>query len=101
MYVAMNRFRIATGRENEFEDMWRRRESHLDVVPGFLRFDLLRGEPQEGATAFISRSEWASRDAFMAWTRSEAFAQAHRQAKSPEGVVLGPPRFEGFEAVEL
>ena len=101
MYVAMNRFPIAAGREEEFEEVWRRRESHLDEVEGFLRFHLLRGEPHEGRTVFISRSEWVNRDAFVAWTQSEAFTKAHRQARSPEGVVLGHPQFEGYEVVKL
>ena len=35
MYIAMNRFRIARGREGDFEKLWRERESHLDGVPGF------------------------------------------------------------------
>jgi len=97
----MNRFPIAEGREADFEEVWRRRESYLDEVDGFVRFHLLRGEPKEGRTIFISRSEWKHRDAFVAWTNSEAFTKAHRQARSPEGVVLGHPQFEGYEVVDL
>jgi len=41
MYIAMNRFRIAPGREEEFVDVWRQRESHLDEVAGFKEFHLL------------------------------------------------------------
>lgn len=101
MYVAMNRFPIAEGREADFEDVWRRRESHLDEVDGFIRFHLLRGEAKDGRTVFISRSEWVSKEAFVAWTQGEAFAKAHRQARSPEGVLLGHPQFEGYEDVGL
>ncbi len=101
MYVAMNRFPIAEGREAEFEEVWRRRDSYLDEVEGFQRFHLLRGEPHDGRTIFISRSEWVDQDAFVAWTKSEAFTKAHRQARSPDGVVLGHPQFEGYEVVDL
>jgi len=101
MYVAMNRFRVAPGREEQFERAWRERESTLDEVPGFRRFALLRGETREGETAFVSFSEWDSRAAFEAWTESEAFVKAHRGARMPEGVVLSHPRFEGFGVVEL
>ena len=101
MYVAMNRFRIAAGREEEFERVWRERESYLDDVPGFVRFRLLRGEPSDGETVFVSCSEWAGREAFRAWTESEAFVKAHRQARSPEGVVLAHPQFEGYGVVDL
>ena len=101
MYIAMNRFRVAAGREGEFEEAWRRRESHLDEVEGFLRFRLLRGEEREGETVFVSHSEWESVRAFQSWTESEAFAKAHRQARLPEGVVLSHPMFEGYATVEL
>ena len=98
-YVAMNRFRIAPGREAEFAEVWRNRESHLDEVPGFRRFRLLQGERGEDATVFISHSEWDSRAAFAAWTESEAFTKAHRRGRTPEGLVLAHPDFEGYEVV--
>jgi len=101
MYFAMNRFQITAGREAEFEETWRRRTSYLHEVPGFVEFHLLRGETAEGRTTFVSHSRWESRDAFVAWTESEAFAKAHGSARSPEGVVAGPPRFEGYETVDL
>lgn len=99
MYIAMNRFRIARGREEAFECVWRERESHLDGVPGFRVFHLLRGPSDEDSTLYASHSEWESQEAFQAWTESEAFRRAHGGARTPDGTVLGPPRFEGFEAV--
>jgi heme-degrading monooxygenase HmoA len=99
MFIAMNRFRIALGREEVFEEMWRSRESHLDDVPGFREFHLLRGPSDEEATLFASHSVWDSREAFEAWTESEAFKKAHAQARAPEGTYLEHPRFEGFEVV--
>ena len=29
-FIAMNRFKIAIGRESDFEDIWKNRETHLD-----------------------------------------------------------------------
>jgi heme-degrading monooxygenase HmoA len=99
MFIATNRFRIREGRETEFEKVWRERDSHLDDVPGFKEFHLLRGPSEEGLTLYVSHSSWASRDAFEAWTRSEAFRKAHSRAGSPEGVVAGHPKLETFEVV--
>jgi heme-degrading monooxygenase HmoA len=99
VYVAMNRFRVSAGREGEFEKIWRERESYLDEVPGFREFHLLRGPSEGEATLYVSHSVWNSREAFEAWTRSEAFRKAHAQARSPSGTVLGHPQFEGYEAV--
>jgi len=99
MYIAMNRFKIAKGREPEFIDIWRRRETHLDTVPGFKEFHLLQGPATDDYTLFASHSVWTSRSAFEEWTRSEAFRKAHAQAGGAKGIYLGPPQFEGFEAV--
>lgn len=99
MYIAMNRFRIALGREQEFIKIWKERETHLDAVPGFKEFHLLHGPSDEQGTLFVSHSVWESQAAFTAWTESEAFRKAHSQASSAKDIYLGPPRFEGFEVV--
>ena len=95
----MNRFRVSLGREDVFEEMWRNRESHLDDVPGFREFHLLRGPSDEECTLYASHSSWDSQDVFVAWTESEAFRLAHAKARSPEGTLLGHPQFEGFQVV--
>ncbi len=99
MFIAMNRFRVARGREEEFVDVWRQRETYLDQVPGFKQFQLLRGPSDETATLFASHSEWDSRASFEAWTKSESFRKAHAQAGAAKDIYLGPPQFEGFESV--
>ena len=99
MYIAMNRFRIARGAEETFEKLWRQRESHLDGVPGFREFHLLRGPSDDQATLYASHSLWESEAAFAAWTDSENFRKAHAQARAPQGTYLEHPRFEGFEVI--
>ena len=99
MFIAMNRFKIATGREGDFIDVWKNRETHLHAVPGFKEFHLLQGPATENYTLFASHSMWESRQAFEDWTRSEAFRKAHASAGSARDIYLGPPQFEGFEAV--
>jgi heme-degrading monooxygenase HmoA len=89
------------GQEDLFEDLWRKRESYLSESLGFIAFHLLRGAAGEQSTVFISHSQWQSEQAFIAWTESEAFVKAHRQAKMPDGVVLGPPHFEAYNSVDL
>lgn len=98
-YIAMNRFRVNAGHEEVFEEIWRQRETYLDDVPGFRSFHLLRGETKDGLTLFISHSTWESREAFVAWTRSDVFRKAHGDARSPQGTLAGHPVFEGFEVV--
>lgn len=97
MYIAMNRFRIAPGRGEDFEAVWRNRDSHLKQVPGFVSFRLLRGPESEDSILYVSHSMWLSKAAFEAWTRSEAFRAAHANAGDSRGLHLAPPQFEGFE----
>jgi heme-degrading monooxygenase HmoA len=99
MFIAMNRFRIAPGREEAFETLWRERESHLGGVPGFREFHLLRGARSDEATLYASHSVWDSRTAFEEWTESENFRKAHARARAPKGTYLEHPQFEGFEVV--
>ncbi|SME89198.1 Heme-degrading monooxygenase HmoA [Tistlia consotensis] len=100
MFVAMNRFRIKPGREAEFEEIWRSRDSHLKAVPGFRAFHLLKGPAREGQALYATHTVWDSKADFEAWTRSEAFRLAHAGAGSKRDLYLGPPEFEGFEPVE-
>lgn len=99
MYIAMNRFRIAKGRESDFETLWRERDSHLEGVPGFREFHLLCGSTDEECTLYASHTVWESESAFRAWTESESFKKAHAQARAPSGTYLGHPVFEGFEVI--
>ena len=99
MYSAMNRFRIARGREDVFEELWRSRERHLDEVPGFREFRLLRGPVDDDCTLYASHTTWETEQAFADWTRSDAFKKAHANARAPRGTYLGHPEFEGFEVV--
>lgn len=102
MYFAMNRFRVAAGQEEAFEAVWKARDSSLSEMPGFIEFHLLRGDsvPEEGYTPFISKSAWETRDAFIAWTKSDNFRAAHRSAGENKAMYLGPPKFEGFTVIE-
>ena len=91
-YIAMNNFQIAADQTEPFEERWRRRRSYLQGTPGFESFQLLRGESHDGTIHYVSHSTWASKEAFLAWTESDSFVQAHRGEPLPRGMVLGPPQ---------
>jgi len=97
MFIAMNRFRVVSGCEAAFEDVWLSRDIYLDTVPGFVEFHLLKGPAAEDHTLYASHSVWESRAAFEAWTRSESFRAAHQQAGDHKPLYIGHPQFEGFE----
>jgi heme-degrading monooxygenase HmoA len=99
MFIAMNRFKVVRGSEAAFETVWKTRDTHLADVPGFMTFHLLRGPEYDDHTLYSSHTEWHSRADFEAWTRSEAFRLAHRNAGENRPMYLGHPEFEGFEVV--
>ena len=95
----MNRFKIVKGREMDFEEIWRNRETQLDDVPGFQEFHLVRGNSEETHTLYASHSTWNSQNDFVNWTKSEAFRLAHKGAGKHADLYIGHPIFEGFEVV--
>ena len=52
MYIAMNRFKIVLGKEKEFEEVWKNRDTHLNDVPGFKEFNLVKGETNDEYTLY-------------------------------------------------
>ena len=99
MFIAMNRFKIVLGKEKEFEDVWKNRDTHLEGVPGFKKFHLVKGDTNDEHTLYASHSIWNSKNHFINWTKSEAFRLAHKNSGQHKGLYLGHPNFEGFEVV--
>ncbi len=100
MFIAMNRFRVIAGSEDEFERVWTERDTHLRAVPGFVEFHLLRGPARDDHVLYASHTIWRSRTDFEAWTRSDAFRLAHQSAGGRKPLYIGHPEFEGFEAIQ-
>ena len=100
MFIAMNRFKVVKTEEKAFEDLWLTRESHLDQVPGFVEFHMLRGPEKDDHTLYSSHTIWADKASFTAWTTSEQFRRSHGGAGSTRPLYLGHPEFEGFEVIQ-
>ena len=54
MFIAMNRFKVRKGSELDFEQVWLTRETHLDGVPGFVAFHLLKGPERDDHAVYAS-----------------------------------------------
>jgi len=101
MYIAMNRFTVPTENETEFEELWLNRDSHLKDMDGFVEFHMLKGPVSEdGNRLYASHTVWKSEDSFTAWTKSEAFRAAHRNAGTTRKLYIGHPNFEGFSSIQ-
>jgi heme-degrading monooxygenase HmoA len=100
MFIAMNRFKVRKGAEADFEQVWLKRDSHLDGVPGFIAFHLLKGPERDDHVLYSSHTLWGSEEAFLDWTRSEAFRKAHAGAGGNKPLYLDHPEFEGFTVIQ-
>lgn len=100
MYLTMNRFKVALGQEEIFEEIWASRDSHLKGVDGFVSFHLMKGETRGDHTLYASHTTWRDRAAFEAWTKSDAFRAAHSGVRPQTDLYLGPPQLEVFESVQ-
>ncbi|WVM91945.1 antibiotic biosynthesis monooxygenase [Halopseudomonas pachastrellae] len=63
MFIAMNRFKIKPGHEQDFIDIWKNRDSLL-AAAGLQELNLLQGPTTEEYTLFASHATWESRSAF-------------------------------------
>ena len=100
MFIAMNRFKVRKGSEHDFEQVWLTRKTHLEQVPGFIVFHLLKGPVKDDHVLYASHSLWRSEKHFGAWTRSEAFRKAHAGSGSNKPLYFGHPEFEGFTVLQ-
>ncbi|MEM6615832.1 MAG: antibiotic biosynthesis monooxygenase [Pseudomonadota bacterium] len=99
-YIAMNRFKVKKGSEEDFEGVWLNREVHLNTVPGFKQFHLLRGPERDDHVLYSSHTVWENEQAFTDWTRSEQFRNAHKGAGGNKPLYYGHPEFEGFTVLQ-
>lgn len=109
MIVVTNRIPVAEGHEIDFEDRFRNRAHLVDQSPGFVRNEVHRPRPvrfDHEAGGFVPDEEaqgyyevktwWRSFEDFVAWTRSEAFAEAHKN-RAPKEMFAGPNILEVHE----
>ena len=100
MFIAMNRFKVRKGAEHDFEQVWLKRDSHLDGVPGFIAFHLLKGPERDDYVLYSSHTLWGSEEAFLDWTRSEASRKAHAGAGGNKPLYLDHAELEGFTVIQ-
>lgn len=109
MIVVTNRIPVAAGREAEFEERFKHRAHLVDQAPGFVRNEVHRPRPvklDHASGTFVPDLEreghyevktwWQSLEDFTAWTRSPAFAEAHRN-RAPADLFRGPSVLEVHE----
>lgn len=109
MIVVTNRIPVADGHEADFEDRFSRRAHLVDQAQGFVRNEVHRPRPMKfshEAGGFVPdpdhqgyyevKTWWLRFEDFEAWTRSPAFAEAHKN-RPPKEMFAGPNVLEVHE----
>lgn len=109
MIVVTNRLAVSAGFEAEFEERFKRRVHLVDQAPGFVRNEVHRPRPKRfdhESGGFIDDAEargvyevktwWRSFADFEAWTKSPAFAEAHKN-RPPKEMFREPSVLEVHE----
>lgn len=96
MFVVMNRIPVSRDFQEAFEERFRSRAREVDRMPGFVRNWVLR--PVDPEDPYVVVTVWETREAFEAWTRSEAFQRGHaRSGTLPREAFRGPSKLERYE----
>ncbi len=106
MIVVSNRIQVAAGHESAFEKRFEGRARLVESHPGFVRLEILRpkavdmhGQKLGGSTYYVVLTYWESEQAFVSWTESDDFRQAHAN-RPPKEMFSGPNVFEMHEIIQ-
>lgn len=96
-YVALSRFEVRPGFEQQVTTAFQNRPHLVESAPGFVRLDVLR--PAQQPTEFWLLTYWTDHASFETWHRGHGRKAAHHAM--PEGLKLVPGSAElvGFEHV--
>jgi heme oxygenase (mycobilin-producing) len=107
--VVTNRIPVSEGYEADFEDRFSKRVHLVDQAPGFIRNEVHRPKPMtmshetgrwtpnpDEQGYYEVKTWWRSFEDFVAWTRSDSFAEAHKN-RPPKDMFAGPNKLEVHE----
>jgi heme-degrading monooxygenase HmoA len=104
--VVSNRIQVSPGHEEAFEKRFEGRAGLVEKQPGFVRLEILRpktvqmhGQTLGGSDYYVVLTYWEDEQAFLNWTESDAFREAHSK-RPPKEMFSGPNVFEMHEIVQ-
>lgn len=89
-FVALSRFTIANGMEEEVQEAFRNRPHLVDGAPGFVRMEVLC--PTDVPAEIWLLTWWSDEESFRVWHRSHLYRESH--AGIPKGLKLVPGSVE-------
>lgn len=86
VFVALSRFTVANGMEEEVKLAFRNRPHLVDGSPGFLRMEVL--SPVDVPAEIWLLTWWSDEESFRTWHHSHLYRESH--AGIPKGLKLVP-----------
>lgn len=84
---------VIPGKEQEFEEGFIRTIEHLKAVPGHVESHLFEDVQSRGS--YLIQSQWATREAFDAFLKSDAFRNVTSWGKAE--ILRGRPRHKVYK----
>ena len=83
MYIVNSTFIVPEEKAEEVIGIYQNRSKLVDLADGFLSFQLLQNQKRAGE--LVVHMEWATREQYLNWVRSEQFKQIHElERKYPD-----------------
>ncbi len=99
MITVANRIYVKAEYADMFEQRFRERAGLVDNMPGFVSNQVLR--PVNEGDPYVVFTIWNSREDFLNWVRSDAFAKGHAQSGTlPKDAFPQPNVLEMHEVVQ-
>ncbi|MFN2200236.1 MAG: antibiotic biosynthesis monooxygenase family protein [Caldilineaceae bacterium] len=99
MITVANRIYVHPDYAEQFEERFRHRAGLVDDMEGFQANLVLR--PTEPEAPYVVLTFWENREAFEAWTHSDAFTKGHARSGSlPKEAFTGPSVLEIHEVIQ-
>jgi heme-degrading monooxygenase HmoA len=91
LFVSINHIPVKAGREDDFENLFRQRERHVENQPGFISLDILKpgmrsipgGKPEPNGNEYQVMTRWQSEADFRGWISSDSFKKSHARDTDP------------------
>lgn len=97
MFIAMSRFVVANGMENEVHQAFQHRPHRVDQAAGFLRMEVLR--PVQKPNEFWLLTWWMDQVSYNEWHKSHAYHDSHSGIPKGLKLVQGETKIVFFERI--
>jgi heme oxygenase (mycobilin-producing) len=86
MFIALSRFSVANGMEEEVKEAFLNRPHMVEAAEGFVRMDVI--SPVDDPREFWLLTYWRDEESFKLWHRSHMYHDSHKGI--PKGLKLIP-----------